>query len=91
MMIPRTCGIGLAVSEKSSWKELKLVFLSHILRCCWREELTFLRICRCTAHDEWEQNGARIKSISPTVSDLRSQKNQSSYASKKSLQIKKGT
>ena len=34
-------------------------------------------ICRCTAHDEGEQNGARIKSISPTVSDLRSQKKQS--------------
>ena len=37
-------------------------------------------ICRCTAHDEGKQNGARIKSISPTVSDLRSQKKQSSYS-----------
>ena len=56
-------------------------------------------ICRCTAHHGGEQNGARIKSISPTVSDLRSQKKQStsSYsfydydASKKILRIKKGT
>ena len=38
-------------------------------------------ICRCTAHDEGEQNGARIKSISPTVSDLRSQKKQSTSSS----------
>ena len=28
-------------------------------------------ICRCTAHHDREQNGARIKSISPTISDLR--------------------
>ena len=35
-------------------------------------------ICRCTAHHDGEQNGARIKSISPTVSDLRLQKKQSS-------------
>ena len=52
-------------------------------------------ICRCTAHDEGQQNGARIKSMSPTVSDLCSQKKQStsssSYASKKILRIKKGT
>ena len=27
-------------------------------------------ICRCTAHHDGEQNGARIKSIQPTVSDL---------------------
>ena len=38
-------------------------------------------ICRCTAHDDGEQNGARIKSISPTVSDLRSQKKQSTSSS----------
>ena len=31
-------------------------------------------ICRCTAHHDGEQNGARIKSIQPTVSDLRWQK-----------------
>ena len=31
-------------------------------------------ICRCTAHHGREQNGARIKSIQPTVSDLRWQK-----------------
>ena len=30
-------------------------------------------ICRCTAHHDGEQNGARIKSVSPTVSDLRRQ------------------
>ena len=52
-------------------------------------------ICRCTAHHDGEHNGARIKSISPTISDLRSQKKQStsssSYASKKILRIKKGT
>ena len=55
-------------------------------------------ICRCTAHDEGEQNGARINLISPTVLDLRSRKKQSSSssysfydASKKILRIKKGT
>ena len=53
-------------------------------------------ICRCTAHDEGEQNGARINSISPTVSDLRSQKKSlflliMTSASKKILRIKKGT
>ena len=31
-------------------------------------------ICRCTAHHDGEQNGARIKSISPTVADLRCHK-----------------
>ena len=53
-------------------------------------------ICRCTAHDEGEQNGARMNSISPTVSDLRSQKKSlflliMTSASKKILRIKKGT
>ena len=31
-------------------------------------------MCRCTAHDDGVQDGARIKPISPTGSDLRSQK-----------------
>ena len=31
------------------------------------------RICRCTIPHDGVQNGARIKSISPTVSDLRRQ------------------
>ena len=54
-------------------------------------------ICRCTAHHDGEQNGARIKSISTMVSDLRRQEKQSSSyssltsASKKILRIKKGT
>ena len=53
-------------------------------------------ICRCTTHDEGEQNGSRINSISPTVSDLRSQKKSlflliMTSASKKILRIKKGT
>ena len=30
-------------------------------------------ICRCTISHDGVQNGARIKSISPTVSDLRRQ------------------
>ena len=53
-------------------------------------------ICRCTAHDEGEQNGARINSISPTVSDLRWRKKSlliliMTSASKKILRIKRGT
>ena len=32
------------------------------------------RLCRCTAHHDGEEHGARIKSILPKVSDLRSQK-----------------
>ena len=38
-------------------------------------------ICRCTAHHDGERHGARIKSISPKVSDLRSQKKQSPSSS----------
>ena len=38
-----------------------------------------IQICRCTAHHDGEWNGARIKSILPTLSDLRSQKKKSTY------------
>ena len=52
-------------------------------------------ICRCTAHHDGVQDGARVKSILSTVSDLRSLKEVSTYydydASKKILRIKKGT
>ena len=47
-------------------------------------KILHLDICRCTAHHGGEQNDARIKSISPTVSDLRSQKKQSSSSSSSS-------
>ena len=56
-------------------------------------------LCRCTAHHDGERHGARIKSISPKVLDLRSQKKSlilllllmMTSASKKILRIKKGT
>ena len=53
-------------------------------------------ICRCTAHHDGEQNGARIKSVSPMISDLRWLKESLlliiiTSASKKILRIKKGT
>ena len=35
------------------------------------------KICSCTTHHDGEQNGARIKSISPMVLDLRRQEKQS--------------
>ena len=53
-------------------------------------------ICRCTAHHDGVQDGARVKSIPPTRSDLLSQKKGlilliMTSASKKILRIKKGT
>ena len=40
-------------------------------------------ICRCTIPNDGEQVGARMKYISPTVSDLRRQEKKSSYSSYK--------
>ena len=75
-MIPRTCGICIAISEISSWKELKLVpsfLLSSFLLARRSYTLIKISICCCTIPDGGEHNGARMKSISPTVSDLRRQ------------------
>ena len=87
IIIPRTCEICLVISEISSWKGVTLAGV-NVLHLQYKYD-------RCTAHDDGEQNGARMKLISPTISDLRSLTKQSEYydydASKKILRIKKGT
>ena len=70
MMIPRTCGIHLVISEIRT--EISDFFLTPFTLA--GVKVLHLHICRCTAHYDVERNGARIKSIIPTVSDLRSQK-----------------
>ena len=67
-MIPRTCGICMERTEISAF------FLTFfVLAGAKILHLDKISICCCTIPDGGEHNGARMKSISPTVSDLRRQ------------------
>ena len=90
-MIPRTCVI---VHGKTEISAFFLTFFT--LAGVKNLHLDEIGICRCTAHHDGVQDGARVKSIPPTRSDLFSQKKGlilliMTSASKKILRIKKGT